>query len=400
MPNWLINRRELTNTQIEAIKLPINKNKILTGAPGTGKTLILVYRLDYVLKELKIRKEKARLFVYTTSLSEYIQSAISELGLPKECVINFDKWCYRFFVQKVSKEIPQEGVMPDYNLIKKRILEYIEDTGMEAIFDVVLVDEGQDLSGESYKLLSKISKHITVCLDYKQQLYIENSNIKEVEKILNVREYEVINIVDAWRCSPHIVKIAAEFIEDAEEREYFLKQNWKALIANELPYIAITKEYERANRKLFELIKTRLLLNESIAILVSKNKLCGAIGHYLRENGINAEYYRDIDFSTSNPKVMTIHSAKGLTFDSVFMPSLLSANFSKFSEAITRRMLFVGITRAIKWLYMDFNPDNKIEILDVINRKKLQKELTIEDLDIAVKVPKMDVDISNPLDLL
>lgn len=397
---WLITRKELTNSQIEAIQTPINRNKIFIGAPGSGKTLILVYRLEYVLNELKVRPERARLFVYTTALSEYIKSSITNLGLPTECVTNFDKWCYAFFRSRISSQVPREGNLPDYKLIKEKILEYIEKEETEAIFDVVLVDEGQDLTEISYKILARISKHVTVCLDEKQQIYVENSNIVEIKKSLNVRDYEISNILEGWRCSPHIVKIAAEFIEDKEERQYFLSQNRKPLIENELPYIAISTDYTKANKKLYELIKERLLLNDSVAILVSKNSICGAIGNYLQQNGIEAEFYKEIDFTTSNPKVMTIHSAKGLTFDSVFMPSLLSSNFSKFPEAITRRMLFVGITRAIKWLYMDFNPEKKIEILSVINSLEMRKELTIENLDKTETAARVNVDVDNPLDLL
>jgi len=71
--------------------------------------------------------------------------------------------------------------------------------------------------------------------------------------------------------------------------------------------------------------------------------------------GIDVEVQKlgaPIDFSNSLPKLMTYHQAKGLTFDSVFLPRLNQSSFQgKMSERIGH-LCFVGVSRAVKWVYM------------------------------------------------
>ncbi len=48
----------------------------------------------------------------------------------------------------------------------------------QPIYDFVLVDEGQDLDADAYDFFKTIAKHVTVCLDNKQQLYERGSKPK------------------------------------------------------------------------------------------------------------------------------------------------------------------------------------------------------------------------------
>jgi superfamily I DNA/RNA helicase len=59
-----------------------------------------------------------------------------------------------------------------------------------------------------------------------------------------------------------------------------------------------------------------------------------------------------IAFDNMVPKVVSFHSAKGLTFDSVLLPCLSKEAFGLFEEGIRTRMLFVGIARAMRWAYL------------------------------------------------
>ena len=56
-----------------------------------------------------------------------------------------------------------------------------------------------------------------------------------------------------------------------------------------------------------------------------------------------------IEFGDPRPKVLSYHEAKGLTFDSIFMPRL---DTGAFTEHLLRRQLplmFVGVSRAMRW---------------------------------------------------
>ena len=70
-----------------------------------------------------------------------------------------------------------------------------------------------------------------------------------------------------------------------------------------------------------------------VAILVPHNEMVKIVGEYLSDLNINFEqkysdkrdYFNNkenLDFSTTNLKVMTYHSAKGLQFETVFLPMI------------------------------------------------------------------------------
>lgn len=72
----------------------------------------------------------------------------------------------------------------------------------------------------------------------------------------------------------------------------------------------------------------------------------------LREAGLDVEVqkakegsgYEPLDFTSDRPKILTYHSAKGLTFDTVIMPQLVERAFYRKRESAVDRLLFVGIT--------------------------------------------------------
>lgn len=100
-----------------------------------------------------------------------------------------------------------------------------------------------------------------------------------------------------------------------------------------------------------------------VAILVPDGEMVKKIGKALKEIGINAELrYNDkedwrnsvdtLNFSTTNPKVMTYHSAKGLQFETVFLP-----NIEFFGDDVEdkRKALYVAATRTYKDLYIMYS---------------------------------------------
>ena len=94
----------------------------------------------------------------------------------------------------------------------------------ERPFDFVLVDEGQDLNAKAFEILNSIAQHVTVFMDHKQQLYETGADESGFLEALGLRRRN-LNLLEAYRCSPYIVQVAAQFIRDPTERDAFL-QRW------------------------------------------------------------------------------------------------------------------------------------------------------------------------------
>jgi superfamily I DNA/RNA helicase len=347
---WLIPRDELTPEQIRALELRTNEHRVILGAPGSGKTQILLHRARYLSEELGVGPDRFHIFVYTKVLRAYIQDALAELGFPDECVTTLDDWCVRMHKSHISSVLPRNGKWADFAAVRKAVHKLVKG---RALFDFVLVDEGQDLDPEAFALIRGLAPHVTVAMDHKQQIYDEGSGEVEIIRALGLRRSN-LTLLDAFRCCPYIVRIAAEFIPDRAEREAFLNQGRTAQTEIQTPLLYEAADFDDEKARLIEVLRERQLVDRSIAILFPLKRQTEGFAEGLRAEGIPVETVKNdaLDFSTPLPKLLTFHSAKGLTFDSVLMPRLVKNSFAGPMSKRTERLLYVGLTRATKWLYM------------------------------------------------
>jgi superfamily I DNA/RNA helicase len=161
-----------------------------------------------------------------------------------------------------------------------------------------------------------------------------------------------VMLVDAFRCCPYIVRLASEFIEDPRERAAFLNQTRTAQSDIQTPLLYEASDVDDEKARLIEVLRERQIVDRSIAILFPKNAQVESFANKCREQGIPVQTRKGgLNFADSTPKVITIHSAKGLTFDSVLLPRLVTSSFSGPLDGWAERLLYVGMTRATRWVY-------------------------------------------------
>ena len=123
-----------------------------------------------------------------------------------------------------------------------------------------------------------------------------------------------------------------------------------------------------------------------VAILLPLNEQVKEVGEILtslemnyeqKYNNKDPEKAKDnLDFDTSNLKLMTYHSAKGLQFETVFLPLLETSDV----EA-KRKALYVAMTRTYKQLYIMYSGNLPNVLADIPAELYTQKEVEeIEDI--------------------
>lgn len=134
-----------------------------------------------------------------------------------------DDWCVQMYRQEIDSSLPQDdsGQCPDYAAIRKAVHRCLRGGRP---FDFVVVDEGQDLDEDAFALIKDLAPHVTVAMDHKQQIYAEGSGQAQIIRAVGLRRSN-ITLLDAFRCSPYIVRVASEFIVHVDEREAFVNQS-------------------------------------------------------------------------------------------------------------------------------------------------------------------------------
>jgi superfamily I DNA/RNA helicase len=390
MSTWLIPLNELSNAQREAVEVNAHEHRIIGGAPGSGKTQILLHRARHLLDQYGVDCSKLRIFIFTNVLRDYIQSALDLLNLPESCVSTFDAWCCDFHERNISRSLPwnHEEKTRDYARIREAVWQRLQRAdNKKREYEFVLVDEAQDLQPVSFNILNAISRHVTVCIDHKQQIYDCGSSDSEVVQRLGLKRANV-TLLETFRCSPYIIDLAGGFIPHAQERAAFIRQNRVAPAAEkETPLLYLAEDFDDERDRLIEVVKTRQAKGERIAILLPSKRQVFGFAKGLTESGLQVEIRKEVwrkeaelpplDFTSDLPKLMTYHSAKGLTFDSVLLPRLVRGGFRRSTIPETN-LLFVGTTRATKWVFLSAQQGKEMPAIQALWPLEAEGKLTIQ----------------------
>ena len=414
--SWLVHRDEMTVEQLRAIEISPEEHRVIFGAPGSGKTQILLHRAKYIADMWNVPAKKYHIFVFTNVLKLYIQSALNLLDLDSDSISTFDSWCMNYYRNNVNKYTPwnKEEKCTDFSLIRAGVLNYIKKNDISPFYDFIMVDEGQDLTVDAFEILKSISKHITVCMDHKQKIYQGGADELSILSKLGLRKRNM-SLLEAFRCCPYLVYLAAQFIDNPEERSMFIGQARTAQTERETPILYYAKDFEDERKKLIDIVKIRINKGERVAILLPQKRQVYGFTQTLKEAGLEVENQIDsqkndkqvfsLDFNSLRPKVLTFHSAKGLTVDTVMMPRLVTTSFHKGDPSSINRLLFIGISRATKWVFMSTNEKGALSAFDNLISLANEKFLTIQknttDENLVPEVAKNDFEDEDDLtDLL
>jgi superfamily I DNA/RNA helicase len=386
--SWLIPRNELTPEQIRAIELAPSEHRAITGGPGSGKTQVLLHRARHLSDSMHVAPERFRIFVYTNVLKEYIKPALRDLGLPEDSVLGFDKWCFDFYKRHINSRLPwdAEKTKPDFDAVRRAVHDKIANGSLSLpLYDFVLVDEGQDLDEDAFTMFRHIAHHVTVAIDNKQQIYDNGSTEAGIVFKLGLRKRN-INFIEAFRVCPYLVEVAAQLIPDSAEREAFRQQKRTAQTERQTPLLYFARNFEDEKKMLYQIVRERQLMNDRIAILFPQKRQVFGFAQGLKEVGIEVEVPRqgfgkstlpEHDFNSSRPKLMSYQSAKGLTFDSVFMPRLVPGSFRRVRPERVERLVFVALTRAARWAYFSTSLGEPLPVIEKLLPLEKTRQLTV-----------------------
>ena len=147
------------------------------------------------------------------------------------------------------------------------------------------------------------------------------------------------------------------------------------------PLLYMAQDWQDEQKNLIEVAKTRIMRNDSLAVLLPNNRMVHGYAQAFINAGIEVETSKNLSFANDKPKILTYHGAKGLTFASILMPRLVNYSFHNFNDDSIRRQIFVGITRAQSWVYLSTVEPQRTPILDRLLPLKDDRFLTVQKHD-------------------
>lgn len=386
---------ELTKDQRMAIRKSIDGQYLVVGSPGTGKSVVALWRLR------KYAPDNEIVFLSYNHVLNHANKALA--GSNKAYMGTAKSWLYDF-QWKVSggtqanyeeAKMPEEdNHKPDYNALITRF------KGLNASYSTAsfVIDEGQDLPQGWYEAVESLNvENFFIVADQNQQITEDNSSQDELADVLGIDKTEIIHLRENWRNTTPISAFANYFYTDKSSQKPELPSKPSA-------QIPIMYEYERLD-SVKELILSSYDNDPSklIGLIVANENKREHWAKNLRKDEkqrresapVVSTYYSDqkgdvnIDFSQGGIVVLNDKSVKGIEFDEVFIIIDGFQAIGSDVESLMKRM-YVMASRARERLFLLKSAVQTSVLEDILppagETFQIERNNTIEEYELLKRI--------------
>lgn len=336
-------------------------HRIIHGVAGSGKTMILGYRAEFLAK---IVEKPVLVLCFNRALSTMLSNKIIANHLENKVhVKTFHQWCdqqLRTYNIPRSRN-PKIGEMFEENV--QKVIDHTE-TGIipKGQYDAILIDEGHDFADEWYKLIVQMinpdNPRLLVLYDDAQSIYKKDQRKLVFSKVGIQARGRTIILKLNYRNTKEILTVAKHFAEqllmtrEADEDSIPLLEPVGAGLNGPIPTLItlpdIRSEVKSIIQTLYEHHNNGLDWHQ-MAVLCRNNKSIAMIEDALKRNGI--PLHGD-ELDNEGVHVMTMHSSKGLEFSLVCILQTGNKEVCYEERDLEAQLLYVAMTRATKNLVM------------------------------------------------
>ena len=348
-------------------------HRVIHGAAGSGKTMILIFRAQ----QLAAAAQPGRpilVLCYNRALAGRIDAVLRQRGVDERVQVRtFHAWCedmVRTYQVNVSADRRRSA---DYYEVLANSVDRALSTGLipSGQYLALLIDEAHDFEEAwlrlSPKLIDPTTNSLLVLYDDAQSIYqkkrrskfsfasvgIEAQGRRTQILRLNYRNTaEILNL--AVRCAQTLLQ------EGPDDSDIATVMPASAGRAGPMPVLIEAKspneEAELVAQRIATLVADGQDMNE-MAVLCRTRYQMAPLERALSKHGVafqsmNTDGFRRFDWRRPSVKLVTLHSAKGLEFTSVFIMALQTLPYKGESLDDEVRLLYVGMTRATRDLVL------------------------------------------------
>ncbi|WP_030748749.1 AAA family ATPase [Streptomyces sp. NRRL F-5135] len=349
---------DLNTEQRAAIDLPFHGNHVITGAAGSGKTIMAVYRAW----ALSATGRDVSLFTHSNPLHQYLAQVAPDLTEAIK-VTTYHRWVRCFWSRHFETDPPstdEGGFSYDWIEMQRNCIM----RGFKSSAHLV-IDEGQKLPVAFYQWCRIVGVGVTVCADENQRIDEDQSTLPEICRALAVGAAPLV-LSENHRNTREIATLASEFRTDTRDEFSSPTRVGRTPTILKVPSLdhllsGVTQYFgAHPNRSIGIICRSTQVLR-GIQSALTERKLAKHTQAYA-----SGDRYRDtIDFSVRPIRLVSTGSVKGLEFDSVFVPDLDA--YTEDPTSVEARLRFLMLcTRAREDLYFAYRGPREPAIVSSI----------------------------------
>jgi hypothetical protein len=367
-------------------------HRVIHGVAGSGKTMILGYRAEYLAKAHTPTSKPILILCFNEPLGVKLHSVMNAKGLSgKVHVRHFHKWC-RDQLVAFGQTLP--GQVSSKQFVEELVQRVIASVDRKHIpsgqYQAVMIDEGHDFAPEWLKLITQMvdpaTNSLLLLFDDAQSIY-DRSRTKQFSfKSVGVQAQGRTTILKInYRNTKQILQtanlIAADLLT-ADDRDDdgipLLKpiscgRDGEAPLIIRLPTLrdeafAIADHLANAHKEGFAW--------GDMAVLCADTKTRDLCAQALAQRKLPVENRigpGDFDPTSNKIKVMTMKVSKGLEFPVVALPGVGNMPAPGEDEKEAARVFYVAATRATQRLVMGVGGDRGFGVRLTSEESKSQK---------------------------
>jgi superfamily I DNA/RNA helicase len=318
--DFYVDYGKLDSVQRQFIDRKVTKSMVITGKAGSGKSVIALHKAKQVST-----LGSYTVVVFTKTLKKYFSDGLSKLGL--KSVYHYHDW----------KDSPSR--------VKYLIVDECQDFSSDEINELKNHGEICFFFGDSDQSIMKFRGPTQTVQDTANALGVMMEPLYTNYRLTieNARLSEVVGTVDdvAEKCirngeKPKIIK-KDTIDQQLDEILRIIKNGALSNVGILMPFNSLRSAQSRMG-------------NEKLSVEYVKNYFLRKGNPIEFKYNANRETEMELDFHSSNPKIMTWWCAKGLQFKDVFIPAC-EINY----EEEKRSALYVAMTRSSERLYLLFS---------------------------------------------
>lgn len=314
----------------------------------------------------------------STAVRAKINQALPLLNLPKDYygLLNNRELLGQLSPEHADKfiglgQLPLPGGSVDRSDLPAMMYLHLLFTGIEPLFEHIVVDEAQDVAPLEFEILRRFSRNqsFTIMGDLAQSIYSYRgiTSWEQVKQIFPDTSVQYSEINTSYRSTYEILNLARRVLEAVQKTGNHIGLPQPIARHGKPPkFHNVSKPEDLAARMWKVVLEERKAKAKNIAIICKSVSHCKSVERSLKK--VANEELRvatSADFKYEGGLLIApIHLAKGMEFEVVLLAEVDSKTYS--ADEFDGRLLYVGITRALHVLHLFWSGQISVHLKDVV----------------------------------